>query len=137
MHIAQRALQTHAIYAICIHTCAYPPHRRTQDPMLPAHMWAWRSRLTNPRARPVWLAWRLGPKERGEEQVFLAAEGHPKVKVAQLGPASRGAGQRSGPDAPAPPPLLPLNQGLQRTRLYSPDATRRSCSERAGRSSSS
>lgn len=140
---AVRPLHTQSPADTCqmyhIYTHVHTPHTdtHTQDPMLPAQVWAQRSSLTNPRARPVWLAWRLGPKERREKQMFLTAEGHPKVKIAQLGPARRGVGQRSGPDAPTPPALPPLNQGLQRAHLYSPDATRRSCSERAGRSSSS
>lgn len=147
-YIAVCTLHTHIepcrhmpyILYIYIYTHVHTPahiHTHPQDPMLPAHMWAQRSRLTNPRARPVWLVWRLGSKERREKQMLLAAEGHPKVKIAQLGPARRGVGQHRGPDAPTPPPLPPLNQGLQRTHLYSPHATRRSCSERTGCSSSS
>ena len=59
----------HMPYIPYIHTHVHTPahthtRARAQDPMLPTHMWVRRSRLTNSRARPVWLAWRLGPKER-------------------------------------------------------------------------
>ena len=84
-HCTETPADTCHICHMYTHMCIPPTQTHTQDPMLPAHMWAQRSRLTNPRARPVWLAWRLGPRERREEQMFLAAEGHPKVKIAQLG----------------------------------------------------
>lgn len=56
--------------------------------------------------------------------MFSAAEGHPKVKIAQLRPARRGAGQSGGPDTPAHPPLQPPNQDLQRICSCEGDAVK-------------
>ena len=75
-------------------------HIYTRGPMPPAHMQVQRSGLTTPRARPESMVSSDIKAQRKEGRAdFSAAERCLEVKIAQLGPSRRGAGQHGGPGA--------------------------------------